>query len=233
MIEGTVESLNEHGLFTGWLRDTEDPDPVMVEVRYEGRLVAQAVAASFRADLLRGAHGHGHYGFRAQIAVALPPSAAHAPALFELFLPRHGQGVRTRLQVPQLNLARGTNVEQLLRAELAWTAPDLLPHLACLSLPRHHAAMGTARFIDCAYRFALSRWPSRAERQVYSRALQEGGLSAEAFMAELLASRERQDLQPALASPWDATFPFAAPVPVSPISPAPINQAGTVTKDAP
>ncbi len=212
MIEGTVESLDEHGLFTGWLRDTEDPDPVMVEVRHEGRTVARAVAASFRVDLLRGGHGHGHYGFRAHLQAKLPPiahaAAAQQPALFELFLPRHGQGVRTRLAVPLLEAPPGRSVEQLLQGEPAWTTADLLPHLDCLNLAAHHTAMGTARFIDAAYRFALARWPSVAERQVYSRALQESALPVEALIAELLASRERQDLPPALPSPWDATFPF-------------------------
>jgi hypothetical protein len=210
MIEGFLESLTEAGIFTGWLRDTDDPAPVIVEVREigahgAGNTVAHAVASAFRADLLRAGHGHGHYGFRARLLTALPAG----PCGFELHLPRHGQGVRTRLAVPQLTLPGMLRVEVLLRPDPAWTVADLLPALRCLSLPAQLATLGTARFIDAAYRFALQRWPEPGEAAAYSLALAQGGATADDVLHELLTSRERVDLGPGLISPWDPAYPFA------------------------
>jgi hypothetical protein len=208
LIEGTVESLNGSGIFTGWLRDTDDPAPVIVEIRHAGETCARSVAAAFRPDLLRGLHGHGHYGFQAQLLRVLPPGRA----LFELFLPRHRQGVRASLIVPPVTLSQTNTVETLLAPGASWTVSDLLANIGCLGLAGHKAAMGNARFIDAAFRFALCRWPSKAEAQVYAQALdsplESGGLTADDMLRELLTSRERQDVEAPLASPWDSAFPF-------------------------
>jgi hypothetical protein len=206
MIEGFLESLHASGVFTGWLRDTGDPEPVIVEVRVAATAqpVARAAANAFRPDLLRGGHGHGHYGFRARLLAGLPPGTAH----FELFLPRRGQGVRTRLEVPPVTLAGQSAVEALLRPDSPWTTADLLPALTCLDPDGELARLGAARFIDAAYRFALHRWPSPGEAEAYLRALADGGASATDLLRELLTSRERQDLGPDLISPWDPGFPF-------------------------
>ena len=93
MIEGTLESLAPDGVFSGWLRDTQDSAPTPLEIRHRGRTVAQAAALAFRPDLLATGHGHGHYGFAARSRHALPPG----PADFELFLPRRDQSIRVRL----------------------------------------------------------------------------------------------------------------------------------------
>ncbi len=211
MIEGTVESLNGKGIFTGWLRDTDDPAPVIVEIRHAGETCARSVAAAFRPDLLRGLHGHGHYGFQAHLLMVLPPGRT----LFELFLPRHRQGVRASLIVPAVTLSRTNTVETLLAPGACWTVSDLLTNIGCLGLAGHKAGMGTARFIDAAFRFALCRWPSKAEAEVYARALDGLGLTADDMLRELLTSRERQDVKTPLASPWDSAFPFATSLPVS------------------
>jgi len=210
MIEGFLESLLPTGIFTGWLRDTEDPAPVMLEIRPAGSpaAVARAVASAFRHDLLRGGHGHGHYGFRARLLAPLPPG----PAAFELYLPRRDQGVRTGVVVPQIDLAGPAKVEALLRPEPAWTTTDVLPFLACLDPAGQVARLGPARFIDAAYRFALNRWPGKGEALAYDRALAEGAASADDVLRELLTSRERADLGPDLISPWDPGFPFGEPV---------------------
>ena len=209
LIEGTIESLDSCGIFSGWLRDTEDPQPVMVEVRHEGQTVARAVATLFRDDLLRGLHGHGHYGFQARLLATISPGSA----LFELFLPRRSQGVRTMLTVPKLDVPVHATVEALLQSQRTWTAEALVPYIACLGLAEQHASLGTARFIDMAYRFALRRWPSAPESQVYASALDEARLSTDGLLAELLTSRERQDIGPDLPSPWDAAFPFVRRAP--------------------
>lgn len=206
MIEGTVEALDEDGLFIGWLRDTRDALPALVQIRLAGAVVAEALASSFRPDLLRGGHGHGHYGFRAKARVALPPGGA----LFTLFLPRHGQGIPVRLNVPALPPPAMLRVEALLQPDAAWTGADLAGAVRCLDLPAHLAAMGARRFVDVCFRLVLHRWPLPGESVVYVHAIADGSTSADELMTELLQSRERADLPAALASPWDASFPFAA-----------------------
>ena len=210
MIEGMLESFTADGCFSGWLRDTEDALPVIVEVRAAsgGAAVACGVAKVFRPDLLQGGHGHGHYGFRARLLSRLPAGRAR----FELFLPRHGQGVRAMLMVPDVALAAPVRVEELLRPEPRWTVADLLPALACLDLPGQLRALGPVRFIEAAYWFALRRWPGKGEAEAYGRALADGDASAEDVVRELLTSLERRDLGDELASPWDQDFPFAAGV---------------------
>jgi len=204
MIEGTLESLAPDGIFAGWLRDTEDSTPSLLEIRHSGRAVAQAAALAFRPDLLATGHGHGHYGFAARLRRAPPPG----PTDFELFLPRRDQSIRVRLSVPELPKPHLARVEQLLVEPPAWTAADFCRTPQCLNLTAERAAMGTPRFVDVTFRFALNRWPGDDEARVYIRALDEEGTSETDFLLELLTSRERADLDPALPSPWDPLFPY-------------------------
>ena len=53
--------------------------------------------------------------------MALPPG----PARFALFLPRHGQGIPVRLDVPAMAPPVRLPVEALLQPETAWTGADL------------------------------------------------------------------------------------------------------------
>lgn len=208
MIEGTLQSLEPDGSFRGWLRDATAAGPAVVEVRMNGQTLAQAAAMDFRPDLLAGGHGHGHYGFAARLTAFLPPG----PAVFDLFLPRHGQAIRVRLVVPRLTPPAPARVEDLLQPRAVWQVPELLPHLDCLNLAANRAEMGTARFVDVSLRFCLRRWPAAEEADVYIRALTHEGLSEAGFLTELLTSRERADLGQALASPWDAEFPYTGPL---------------------
>jgi hypothetical protein len=205
MIEGTVEALDADGVFHGWLRDTRDNQPALVQIRLGELVVAEALASAFRPDLLRGLHGHGHYGFLARARAALVPGSA----LFTLFLPRHGQGIPVRLTVPAIPPAAALPVAALLQAENSWTGADLAHAVQCLDLPAQRAAMGTARFVDVSFQLVLQRWPMDEEGAVFVQAIDEGATSPDAFLAELLGSRERADLPAALPSPWDAAFPFA------------------------
>ena len=204
MIEGTLESLAPDGVFTGWLRDTQDSAPTPLEIRHRGRTVAQAAALAFRPDLLATGHGHGHYGFAARSRHALPPG----PVDFELFLPRRDQSIRVRLSVPELSPPRLARVEQLLVDPPTWTDADLRRAPQCLNLAAERAAMGTPRFVDVTFRFALNRWPGDEEAGVYVRALDKEGTLEADFLLELLSSRERADLDPALPSPWEPLFPY-------------------------
>ncbi|MEJ0049022.1 MAG: hypothetical protein WDN04_25125 [Rhodospirillales bacterium] len=204
MIEGTLESLSPEGVFSGWLRDTQDATPALLEIRHRHRPVAEAAALAFRADLLGAAHGHGHYGFAARLRHSLAPG----PTDFELFLPRRDQSIRVRLVVPVLLPPHQVHVEQLLVEPPTWTAADLSRAPHCLNLADERAAMGTPRFVDVTFRFALNRWPGDEEASVYVRALDREGTSEVDFLLELLTSRERADLEPALPSPWDPLFPY-------------------------
>jgi len=204
MIEGTLESLAPEGVFTGWLRDTQDSAPAKLEIRHHGRAVAQAAALAFRPELLATGHGHGHYGFAARLIHAV----ASGPADFELFLPRRDQSIRVRLSVPELSPPHRARVEQLLVEPPAWSVADVCGAPQCLNLAAERAAMGTPRFVDVTFRFALNRWPADEEASVYVRALDAEGTGEAEFLVELLTSRERADLDPALPSPWDPLFPY-------------------------
>lgn len=204
MIEGTLESVSPDGLLTGWLRDSEDPLPASLKIFHRGDLVAEAVALTFRPDLLISGHGHGHYGFVARLLQALPPG----PADFDVFLTRRAQSIRVRLPVPALRPPAAATVEALLADHATWTVGDLCRAPGCMNLAAARRAMGTARFVDLSFRFVLGRWPGKEEASVYVRALEKEGTQEEAFLLELLTSAERYDLPPALPSPWDPLFPF-------------------------
>jgi hypothetical protein len=175
-----------------------------LEIRHRNRPVAEAAALAFRPDLLAAGHGHGHYGFAARLRHALAPGATD----FELFLPRRDQSIRVRLAVPVLSPPHPAGVEQLVVDPPTWTVADLCRAPRCLHLAAERAAMGTRRFVDVTFQFALHRWPGDAEASVYIRALDEEGTGEADFLLELLTSRERADLAPALPSPWDPLFPF-------------------------
>lgn len=204
MIEGYLEALEPAGVFVGWVRDEAGDTPAVVQIRHEGQVVAEAAARSFRADLLAGGHGHGHYGFAARLRVALPPG----PAGFELYVPRWDQGMRLLLTVPVLAAAAAASVGDLVRGERRWRVGDLAGKPGCLDMAGQRRAMGTCRLVDAAFQFVLQRWPTKAEAQVYRLALEEERLAPEGLLVELLAGRERADLGDSLASPWDPAFPF-------------------------
>ncbi len=188
----------------GWARDPAAQGPALIELRRRGECVAVARASLFRPDLLRSGQGHGHYGFRARLRPGLP----EGPGQFTLHL--RGSGVRfgVRLPVPRLPPAPRVRVEALLEKEPAWQVADFLAYPDSIRFAASLAAMGSARFVDMAFRFALERWPAAHEAAFYGAALDRGELGATALVIELMRSRERADLGPALVSPWDPAFPF-------------------------
>ncbi len=204
MIEGHIETVLPEGIVVGWVRDTGDSQPCHLRLGQGGAILAEALASVFRPDLLRTGHGHGHHGFRARLAAPLPPG----PCSLAVSLPRQGQTVAMGVVVPDLRPARPCRVERLLRPTHTWTVADLLRHPACIPLDANLRVMGLPRFVDCLFHFALSRWPSAAEAAVHARDLERGRIAPKGLMVELLSSRERADLPPALAAPFAPEFPF-------------------------
>jgi len=169
--------------------------------------LAEARAWLFRPDLLRAGYGHGHYGFRARLRRPLAGKRA------TLTLTSGDASVTVRLPIPPPASATPCTVEALLAPPAGWTVADVLANPGCLAWADQLGAMGVARFVDAAFRFALHRWPSAAEASVHARALTLGTISAENFVVKLLTSRERADMPPALMSPFDPDFLFASDLP--------------------
>jgi hypothetical protein len=167
-------------------------------------MVAEAMAATFRADLLRAGHGHGHYGFGARLRRLLP----QGPCKVALHLPLHSRTVPMGLMVPALAPRSTVTVEDLLATPPSWTVSDLLAAPGSLDAAGNHRRLGTPRFVDGAYRFVCDRWPSKAEARLHGENLDRGRVGAQDFLVDLLGSRERADLGPILPSPFDGTFPF-------------------------
>jgi hypothetical protein len=167
-------------------------------------VVAECYAADFRPDLLRAGMGHGYHGFAGRLRRPLPEGSCQ----LALHLPRYGLTAPIRLEVPPIQAACPTVVEDLLHRQTGWKRADLLAHPECLQLDANLAAQGTARFIDGLYRFTLARWPSGAEAATQTLALERGFVTPAALFLELLQSRERSDLSAALPSPYDPEFPF-------------------------
>jgi hypothetical protein len=178
--------------------------PAHVQVILGGHVLAEAIAGIFRADLLRAGHGHGHYGYAARLRRPLPRGATQVI----LHLPEHGVSAPMPLQVPDLLPPVVQKVEALLVDPPGWTVADLLARPGCLDLDANHERLGPAVFVDAVFRFALQRWPSRAEARMNTDSLQAGRIRPEAMLLDLLRSRERADMQPGLLSPFDAEFPF-------------------------
>jgi len=206
MIEGHIETLGADGVVHGWLRESGQASPCHVQVVVRRQVVAEALALEFRPDLLRSGHGHGHYGFRARLRAALPPGRCGV----ELHLPRTGVSARLGMEVPRLALAGPARVEALLATAPGWTTQDVLAMPSCLDMPASHASLGTARFVDAVFRFAFDRWPSDAEARHHAGDLETGRIAPGGLLLELLGSRERADMEPALISPFHPDFPFPA-----------------------
>ena len=62
--------------------------------------------------------------------------------------------------------------------------------------------------MDAVFRFAYARWPSPAELRMNVDSLRAGRVSPRALLMECLGSRERADMDPSLAAPFDPDYPF-------------------------
>jgi Family of unknown function (DUF6212)/Domain of unknown function (DUF4214) len=207
VIEGYVDQVDATGLVYGWARNRHSAQPCIVEIRQNGKIVAETVADEFRVDLLDAGLGHGHYGYVAQLRGAVASDSA-----LELYL----AGTEHRLN-PDDNrtwsilseTARPVvTVEALLAARRRWSAEDISRNLSALQLDRNLEEMGPARFLDVTYKYLLGRWSDQAGYQAYQQALTHRTLSAEAFFRTMLESEEYKQSGHGLGGPYDSTFPF-------------------------
>ncbi len=187
------------------MRDDSRRAPCHVHVLLGGEKIAQAVANRFRGDLLRAGFGHGHYGFHARLCAQPPPG----PTALLLHLPHLGASAPMQITVPPLHPAGPRRVEELLVDAPGWTVADVLARPDCLDMDAAHTCLGAERFIDAVFRFVFKRWPTRAETRVNTDGLRAGRITPAALLIECLGSRERGDMDPGIASPFDRTFPFS------------------------
>jgi hypothetical protein len=205
LIDARIDTCSPDGVIQGWVRDDTRRAPCHVQILLGGDMIAQAVANRFRGDLLRAGFGHGHYGFHARLRT-LP---AIGPTAVLLHLPHLGASAPMQITVPPLHWPEPRRVEDLLSDPPGWTAADVLARPDCLDMEAAHAKLGAARFIDAVYRFVFKRWPTRAETRVNTDGLAAGRITPAALLVECLRSRERGDMDPGIASPFDRTFPFS------------------------
>jgi hypothetical protein len=198
-----IEAVSGDGVVLGWARD--GAAPLHVQVLVEAAPVAEAMAMLFRGDLLRAGHGHGHFGFAARLRKPLP----QGPLWLALHLPATGRTVPVAIQVPPHRLRGPATVEALLDEPPSWTVNDLLTAPACIDWDANLSRMGPARFVDGLFRFALGRWPSKAEARLHADTLARRRLSARDLLIDLLSSPERAESDARLPSPFDPAFPFA------------------------
>jgi hypothetical protein len=190
----------------GWARDTALAGPAHVRVTFAGQLMAEALAETFRADLLRSGQDHGHHAFNARLVMPLPPGKR------ALELHVSGSIMPWVVEVPALLPPTVRRVEDLLAVPPGWTTKDVVAHPGCLDMAGNFQALGPDRFVDAVFHFAFGRWPSKAEVNMNVADLQAGRIGPEALLLECLRSRERADMKPALLSPYDPAFPFQLPI---------------------
>ena len=196
--------MSPDGAVRGWLRDSAAARPCHVQILHRGHVVAAAVARDFRPDLLRAGHGHGHHGFAARLRWALPEGACG----LVLHLPASDLRAAATVTVPALQPPNRLPVEALLRSPPGWVAADLIAWPDCLDMQAAHAAMGTPSFVDGLFQFALARWPTGPEAALHAADLDRGRATPRGLLLEFLGGRERADMAPGLASPYDPDFPF-------------------------
>ncbi len=180
-----------------------------MQVRYRQMVVAETIADTFRADLLRAGYGHGHYGFHARLRHPLPPGTCDVL----LYLPHASVSAPMRVDMPALEPPRPVSVEALLGGEPGWTTADLIAHPGCVDAESTHARLGPERFVDAVFRFVFARWPSHAELRMNADSLRAGRVSPRTLLLECLCSRERADMDPSLPAPFESDYPFVATPP--------------------
>ncbi len=206
MARGSIDSVTEDGLVTGWATGHDPRTPAIVRVLLGEAVLAEAEASQFRADVLGAGLGHGHYGFRARIAVP-PPPGRHTLRLVDA----DGGSLAepAECNVPSQRPPDRLSVEALLSRGACWTDEQVAARLDCLNLAANCAAMGVARFVDAGFRYALGRPVDPLSANYYGPALGRGAVTPDSFIAGLLRSADRKALGTPLPSPYDYRFPYA------------------------
>lgn len=206
-LNGHIDRITARGIVQGWAQRSESAKPVVVAVLHEGRIVAQALADSFRRDLVAAGLGHGHWSFGARLRQSLQAG----PSVFELIdaeTLERATPVPFTLQVPNLALRPRFTVEELLLPGAHWTDEDVLSSLDTLHLDANYRLMGPRRFIDAAFHFALGRGAEPSSITGYAPGLVSGSLTPDDLLCDLLNSEERRGRGGSLPSPHDSRFPF-------------------------
>jgi len=205
-IDGYLDSVTEDGRVLGWACRPGHVARLHVGIFLGERLVATAVAQSYRADLLAAGHGLGHCGFAARLREDPPPG----PAEFGLRL----------LDMPSVMPCFTLAVPAIRRPAAVvvagpsprWTDADILQHLHQLRLPAQFAALGPERFVDAACQFVLGRWAEPPLIAAVRRDAAAGSFMAEDFVRGLIESDERRArADEPLPAPFDSRFPFCYP----------------------
>ena len=206
MPRGSIDDVSEDGLVTGWASGPDPCVPAIVRVAVDDAVLAEAEASQFRADVLAAGIGHGHYGFRARMAVTPAPGRYR----FKLV---DADGVvlveAADCLVPTQRPPERLSVEALLSKGPCWSDEAVAAQLACLNLAENCRSMGITRFVDAGFRFVLSRPVDPLSASYYGPALQRGAVTPDSFIAGLLRSADRKSLGTPLPSPYDYRFPFA------------------------
>ncbi len=208
VFEGGIDGFTRDGFIAGWACRPGVVTRCHVRVLWEGEVLGEAVAESFRTDLLHAGKGLGHCGFFARLRRELPPGE-HVFSL--AVVPEDGLEIEIARDLPLVMPA-----DPEIRAQLpesprdrpAWRDEDVLGHLAQFDLARHCREMGVDRFVDVVYRFALDRWADDSARGLYPSILEKASLTPDAFFSIILTSDERKGRQTPLPSPFDYRFPF-------------------------
>jgi hypothetical protein len=208
VFEGGLDGFTRDGFIAGWVCRPGVVARCHVRVLWEDEVLGEAVAESFRIDLLRAGKGLGHCGFFARLRRELPPGE-HVFAL--VALPEDGGEIEVARDLPLLMPADPeirAHLPDSPRERPIWRDEDVLGHLAQFDLARHCREMGVDRFVDVVYRFALDRWADDSARGLYPSILEKASLTPEAFFSIILTSDERKGRQTPLPSPFDYRFPF-------------------------
>jgi hypothetical protein len=207
MLQGYLENVTAAGLVRGWARDVFSPRPLTIEVRWQGGVVARAVADLFRGDLLDAGLGHGHFGFLARLIDGVPPGERS----FSLTVAGDG-GAEIRppavMVVPPRAAGGPLRVERLLVDPPRWSDRAVLAATARLGLDATLRELGTAGFVEAVYAFALSRSPTHQERAEHADALSSGGIDPSGLFGLVMTSEERSERLPPLPSPNESGYPF-------------------------
>ncbi len=208
--EGGIDGFTRDGFIAGWACLPGVVSRSRARVVWENEVIGEAVADSFRIDLLRAGKGLGHCGFFARLQRELPPGEH----VFSLIVAAEagGEGIEVArnlsLEMPAAPEIRA-RLPECPRERVAWQDEDVLGHLAQFDLPRHCREMGVNRFVDVVYRFILDRWADDSALSLYPAILEKASLTPEAFFSIVLTSDERKSRQTPLPSPFDYRFPFA------------------------
>jgi len=200
-----LDKVTSAGYIEGWARDERKKSPCVLQILQDGKVIAEAVADTFRKDLLEAGIGHGHYAFCARIYGAQPGESELGAQDKHSGMAVSVLGER-RHSIPKLRRPRPTTVRDILRRR-QWTIDDLLNHTACLQLAENLQNMGPERFVDVTCMFLLARWMGEQEAH-HMRQLENGEISPEQFFRDLATSNEVAARAGALPGPFEGRFPY-------------------------